>query len=167
MEQICVKGHNGPILLTLLPQKRLSYVVEFIIVTNNRNEFIKINFIQKTCVKCWAWHYEAEAYKIYCDSNKIKLFESVVNPSLQVFVSSRIVKTAIYCRHKFQYWLFVVHSWKRHKRCIFSNSLNTCFVTKGLESANCITHCYISCPKHNLVRCLILHAFFLCPITVF
>ena len=42
MEQICVKGHNGPILLTLLPQKRLYYVVEFITVNNNRSKIEKV-----------------------------------------------------------------------------------------------------------------------------
>ena len=61
MEQVFVKSESGP-MLTLLPQKKLYNVVEFITVTNNNNKFKKINFIQKTCVKFWARHYEAEAW---------------------------------------------------------------------------------------------------------
>ena len=60
MEQVVVKSQNEP-MLTLLPQKRLYNVEEFMTVTNNNNEFKKINFIQKTCVKFCARHCEAEA----------------------------------------------------------------------------------------------------------
>ena len=93
---------------------------------------------------------------------------SVVQPSLQVFLSFPIVRTAIYYRLKLQYELCQFTLGKDTNDVYFRIHWSLVLWHKGCEALIVSpTRCYISCPRQNLLRCLISLAFFQCPYCCF